>query len=294
VGTDQIWDSECSTQTCFGVPMHRLDLMQSEVNSGGAPPRIMMMGQDVGQRSTLSVNHGNFYLDTTKSLAQQRALRAGQVSVFEAGHTYYAFLLFAKPTTRQTYTVWVGPGFDVTKDVQAYRVDVSDKPSTFHETIWPSSWPNPVYNAGYLTVQMDMNFTDFQNGYASAKQNACQPETFCSLDQTSKACGCALGASDPLFKDCQSVCSKWAGHDIDCPVTLGSDNKLHSSCYGFGFKLPGQFANGTSHTPKGACYPNNTDWNVPFIKADQNTAGSCYYTKLPTYQSCTQPSRYGQ
>jgi len=291
-GVPGIWDKECSTNTCFGVPLHRLYLVQSEINTGAAPPLILMMGQSVGQRSTLSVNHGDFYIDTTQSLAQQQNLRAGQVSVFEAGHTYYNFLLFAKPTTRQTYTVWVGPGLDLQNDVKAYQVDIKGAPPTFTESSWPISWPQPTYDSstGLLTVTMDMNFSDFQNGYTAAKQEDCQPATFCTLN-SSNSCGCALSSSDKLFKECTEVCGKWAGHDIDCPVMKGSDGKLHSTCYGFGFTLPQQFVNGTPHTPKGVCYPDDSDWNVNFTRANQPTAGSCYYTTVPTYQACKQRAK---
>lgn len=288
-GVPGIWDKECATNTCFGVPLHRLYLVQDEINKGAAPPRILMMGQSVGQRSTLSVNHGDFYIDTTQSLAQQQNLRAGQVSVFEGGHTYYNFLLFAKPTTRQTYSMWVGPGFDLQNDVKAYQVDIKGAPPTFTETAWPLSWPQPTYDSstGLLTVTMDMNFTDFQNGYTAAKEEDCQPASFCTLN-SSNSCGCALSSSDKLYKECKAVCGKWAGHDVDCPVMQGSDGKLHSTCYGFGFTLPQQFVNGTPHTPKGLCYPDDSDWNVNFTRADQATAGSCYYTTVPTYQTCKQ------
>jgi hypothetical protein len=69
VGAGGIWDTTCSNNVCFGVPLHRLDLLQAEVDNklGPIPPRILMMGQSVDQRSTLSVNHGNFYIDTTQS-----------------------------------------------------------------------------------------------------------------------------------------------------------------------------------------------------------------------------------
>lgn len=287
-GSGGVWDTQCSTNTCFGVPLHRLFLMQDEVDKGTPPPAIMMMGQDEGQRSTLSVNHGDFYIDTTQSQAQQQKLGAGQVTVFQGGHTYYNFLLFGKTSTRQTYSVWVGPGFNPSQDVQAFKADIAAAPPTFTPVAWPATWPQPTYDSGtgLLTVTMDMNFTDFQNGYAAAKQASCQPSTFCSYSGSS--CGCALNQDDPLYKECTAVCGKWAGNDIDCPLLQGTDGQLHSACFGFSFKLPTQFANGTSHTPAGECYPNNTDWNVPFVAADKQLAGSCFYSKVPTYQTCTQ------
>lgn len=292
-GSGGIWDRKCSTNTCFGVPLHRLFLTQDEVDSKATPPPIMMMGQDVGQRSTLSVNHGNFYIDTTQSLAQQRALRAGEVTVFEAGHTYYNFLLFAKPATQQTYSVWVGSGFDPNADVKAYKVDIAYAPPTYKEVPWPSTWPKPIYQSetGMLTVTMNMDFADFKNGYAAAKAESCQPATFCSLDAKSNTCGCALKSSDGLYDECKAVCGKWAGHDVDCPMLTGTDGKLHSACFGFGFKLPTSFANGTSHTPSGMCYADNSDWNVPFVPADENTAGTCYDPSPPAYTACKHGSK---
>jgi hypothetical protein len=292
-GVPGVWDRSCSTGTCFGVPLHRLFLTQNEIDNKASPPPIMMMGQDVGQRSTLSVNHGNFYIDTTQDLAQQRALRASQVSVFEPGHTYYNFLLFAKPATRQTYSVWVGPGFDPDTDIKAYKVDISGTPPAYTDVSWPSSWPKPVYvsSTGMLTVTMDMNFSEFENGYAAAKAEECQPATFCSLNSVTNTCGCALNQSDGLYHECESVCGKWAGHDVDCPLLMGSDNKMHSACFGFGFKLPRDFANGTPHTPGGMCYPNDPDWHVDFVPADETVAGACHYASVPPYVPCTQGKR---
>ena len=85
-------------------------------------PFVRMGGQSTYQRSTLTANHGTYFLDTSVSydtqwqnkeqgrrqLHQHHSLRQRQltpsdpcsqrsVNVFQGGQTYYMFFLFAKP-----------------------------------------------------------------------------------------------------------------------------------------------------------------------------------------------------
>ena len=69
-----------------------------------------MMGQAKFQRSNLTVNHGQYYIDTGVSIAQQVAADANNLNVFQAGKSYDVFFVYAKPTTQQTYTMFVGKG----------------------------------------------------------------------------------------------------------------------------------------------------------------------------------------
>jgi cell migration-inducing and hyaluronan-binding protein len=58
------WNKDCTSQSCYGVPLYREFQTKSE---NGSPARfIMMMGAAIAQRNTLTVNHGNnYYIDAT-------------------------------------------------------------------------------------------------------------------------------------------------------------------------------------------------------------------------------------
>src|SRR5262249_18226303 len=123
---------DCATSHCYGVPLHRLSMTKSD---GTSPRVIRMMGQSIGQRSTLTVNHGVYYLDTTVDKNKQlselsptagtdargcvipgsnppttAAINNCNVNVFRKGETYYLFQLYASQDTEQTYLFYVGPG----------------------------------------------------------------------------------------------------------------------------------------------------------------------------------------
>jgi len=253
-----------------------------------------MAGQSIAQRSTLTVNHGKYYVDTTVSETTQRGGFADKlINVFMGGHTFYTFLLYAKPkpddqngapATKQTYQMYVGPkkDFNVDTDVMAVRAHAELAPVTFEEVTWPSNWKKPEYTPlpdgyGILEVTMDMNFDDFKTNYNKVAEEKCQPRSFCSW--SGSTCGCALSESDSLYDQCKAVCSQWTKKDVDCP---------DGGCYGFGVKFPEKFEakdQKVQHDP--TCYPKNEDWNIEFQKADETKAGSCYYKDLPKAQFCT-------
>jgi hypothetical protein len=239
-----------------------------------------MAGQSTAQRSTLTVNHGRYYLDTTVSAADQSAV-ASNLNVFDPGQTYYTFLLYAKPSTEQTYDLYVGPGFNPSTDVFAARADISGSPTQFTPDQWPATWSKQYDpNSGVLTVTMNMDFDEFKTDYNASGQDLCKPQNFCSLQSTTKSCGCALPSSDGLFKDCQAICGKWAGKDVDCPK---------GRCFGFGVKLPSGFTTGPKPNlpPSPQCFPQNDDWNTPFTPASPSVAGpACYYSSLPQSKFC--------
>lgn len=262
-----VWDSSCSNENCYGVPLYREYVNQSEL---GTQPSIRMMGQDIGQRSTMSVNNGSYYLDTQVTPAQQGPYLFR--NVFEAGRTYNVFFLFAKPTTTQTYSIYVGPGFSLANDLHAVLMDNSGP--SFSNTAWPSTWGMSYVN-NVLTITTNMNFTAFQNGYTHAQQDHCQPAGFCSLN-SAKACGCSLSPGNSLYNDCQQVCSTWTRKDVDCP---------EGGCYGFSFKLPTTFATGQHQPPATACYPQTNTWN-PQFSAHDVSGQQCYYSPVPTVQTC--------
>ncbi len=281
------WAVDCTNPTCYGVPLYRQDINPVEK---GTKPAIRMAGQAIAQRSTLTVNHGSYYMDTTVSEAiQRRGIASNLVNVFKGGETYYTFLLFAKPkpddpakgppATKQTYQMYVGTtGFNPATDVFEVTADISAVPLDFtKKTTW--DWEEPEYNAqtGMLTVTIDTSFQTFKDDYNKVAEEHCQPPTFCSW--SGKACGCALNPDNTLFNQCQAVCSGWTNKDVDCP---------DGGCYGFGVKFPTDFvANGQASPPAPACYPNNGDWNVPFQPATEEKAGTCYDKEPPTGTFCT-------
>ncbi|MCB8881474.1 hypothetical protein ACELLULO517_14585 [Acidisoma cellulosilytica] len=132
-------------------------------------PFIRMAGASEWQRSSLTVNGGTYYLDTTTSQNEQRstnalgaptdtninyvdcAYRQGNlktlnceprsVNVFKGGETYDVLFLFVTPTIEQTYQIYVGDGFN--KDTDIHGVQVPDSNQHFKIDPWsamPKSW----------------------------------------------------------------------------------------------------------------------------------------------------------
>jgi hypothetical protein len=87
-----------------------------------------------------------------------------------------------------------------------------------------------------------------------------------------------LDSKDPLFDDCQSVCTKWAGKDVKRP---------NGKCFGFSSKMADHFA----PTPKGdprpqsssVCFPNGI-FNTSVTPASVELAGTCANPLLPIAQ----------
>ncbi len=288
------WTRDCATPACFGVPLYREDVNPDE-KQNGAKPFIRMAGQGVAQRSTLTMNHGTYYMDTTVSQDKQTAWSGGpgnyRGNLFKGGHTYYTFFLYAEPgpdegktglpATHQTYEMYVGTkDFNQATDVFPVQVNVATNPFVINDK---ASVPtenftvNYVQSTGMLTVTMDMGFDDFKTNYNKAHQDHCQPASFCSWDPAGNggqgSCGCALSSGDSLYKQCTAVCTKWTNKDVDCP---------EGGCYGFGVKLPDSFeAQNQGVAPAPSCYPNDDNWNIKFNAVDQTTAGSCYYKTAP-------------
>ncbi|HEX7288012.1 MAG TPA: G8 domain-containing protein [Candidatus Angelobacter sp.] len=268
------WARACTSSKCYGVPLYR-DYLNP--NEQGVQPPIRMAGQGIAQRSSLTLNHGKYYIDTTMSEKTQRNARQF-INVFKGGHTYYTFLLFAKPkpddpkgapATKQTYQMYIGvPGFNKDTDVFPVRANVEKIPLEFP----PSQMKiEKEYKDGLLTVTLDMGFDEFKTNYNKVAKEKCQPRTFCSWNDGNSSCGCALGGSDPLYQQCQAVCSAWTNKDVDCP---------DGGCYGFGVKFPDGFeAKEQYKPPVPSCYPDDSNWNVKFHRRDD--AGSCTYKTLP-------------
>jgi hypothetical protein len=282
------WTQDCATPNCFGVPLYREFLRKGE----SGKPYIRMAGQGIAQRSTLTVNHGTYFMDTTPSEKTQRAWSGNNNSQyrgnqFMGGHWYYVFLLYAKPgdengnplpdTTKQTYEVYVGPDFNQVNDVKPIRISVENTPFSPADTEsdpFPSDNFHTDYQDNVLSVTMDMNFAEFRKNYLATAENKCQPQNLCSWTESksSGSCGCKLSDKDPLYSQCQAVCSKWTTADVDCP---------EGGCYGFKFWLSDNFKpEDQAQIPTPACLKKSDDWNIMF-KPLGNGAGSCQYKQPP-------------
>jgi hypothetical protein len=290
-GTD--WAQVCEDPTCYGVPLYRQYLVQGE--QAGLGQGIRMMGQATAQRSALTVNNGVYYIDTTVSAAQQSAVQlpvpVSNLNVFQANQTYYVFLLFAKPTTTQTYQLYVGPGFNPSTGVAMVQADITTVPLAFTQGTWP--WAAPLYNSstGILTVTVDMGFPAFQTAFAATGAGKCQPSSFCTWSTTNSQCQCALQSGDYLYNECSeknsagesAICS-WAVKDFDCPW---------GGCFGFAVTLSSTFTTGQIPDPRptATCFPSSQDWNVTFTPASTDLAGACFNPPVPSPQFCTSRGR---
>ena len=67
------WDRPCSNEKCYGIPLTRQLLTKSDA---GVAKTIRMMGQAVGQRNSLTVDRGIYYVDTTVDRQTRSTRRA--------------------------------------------------------------------------------------------------------------------------------------------------------------------------------------------------------------------------
>lgn len=298
------WDETCTQPNCFGVPLYREGLVPADDNAASF---IRMAGQAVYQRSSLTVNNGSYYMDTGASLTTQNNWAVGpDINVFTAAQIYNVFLLYAKETTVQAYSLYVGTDFTPSDPTQLW-VTRADKDGPFQfmpqssYTIVECSSLKPgtdfawCYDfdqmAGILTVHMNMNFSDFKQNYAQAIEEHCQPQSYCTWNPSSNSCGCALSSNDQGYKECQNACSNWATKSIDCPWDSSDfTGGATGGCYGFGVQLPNDFMASDQMPPAGQCLPDDPTWNVMFKAALPATARKgCFYTrgKLPTGSFCS-------
>ncbi len=272
------WNKDCGGPFCYGVPLYRQLMTGIERTHVPAPPVVRMAGQGTGQRSTLAANNGVYYMDTTVSAERQSApsvIPRTSLNVFQPGGVYYTFLVFAKPSTTQTYQLYVGKsGFDKATDVWPIRADIATDPPVYKKAPLPSGQLLPAgwsvdydQTTGVLQVTMSMALDDFRLPWQAARVDKCQPSSFCAYDTKANACGCAVDANgrklDPLCQD--AVCS-WAGNDPECP---------NGGCWGFAFKLPASFNTDPSPDPRPApaCFPRNAAWDVPWQAVSPDIAG---------------------
>jgi hypothetical protein len=299
------WARQCSDPNCHGVPLYRQLLTTGE--GADDMQQVRMMGQDKSQRSSLTVNHGIYYIDTTKDAAVQNVPFK---NVFRADDSYYLFFLYAKSTTRQTYQIYVGkdPAYDVTKSVQGLRVSI---PGAYQFSPltpdWPKDWKRIYHpDSGILEVTIDMGSPELQGEFnkktSGLGKELCQPASMCSWDDSTQSCGFnPQAADDPRFKgpgwtdkDRDAICA-WSVRDYDCPK---------EGCLGFQFKMSGQFLADNSQRrswsytdAKGALQsyprafaaaPDPQPWQQNTFCRPSNgepDGGQCYYASAPVCPS---------
>ena len=244
------WWTGCTSQSCRGVPLYREYLTSEEMQEKSTYlPQIRLMGQANGQRSTLTMNRGAYYIDITQSCESQgncpRCVKVegnhcetwGPVeyspTTFLAGHTYYVYFLYVTPTTSQIYDMYIGDMKKEDLNITAIYVNPIGNYPTFTptDTSFITVSDKFVDNKkveGVVSVTLDMSKQE--PIFTATKPNFCKPKSYCEMRGSS--C-CKIGLAD-----CNSVeneCS-WGTHDIDCPVDNRNPDIMH--CFGFSFTLP--------------------------------------------------------
>lgn len=194
---NSFWTADnCATPACFGVPIYRQSLTNAEMTAYKANnshrPSIRMMGQASAQRSILTVNHENYYIDTTVPIAKQQA--AGPfINVFQPGAAYDIFFLYATETTKQSYSLYIGENLsqaDAEATITPGRMLIPNNSFPFTPVSggdW-ATFGGYDKDRGLLTVNLNLaQETDL--GIASRK-NFCQPTTSCEWKTDNNTCGC--------------------------------------------------------------------------------------------------------
>ncbi|HZD32082.1 MAG TPA: hypothetical protein VE779_10530 [Candidatus Angelobacter sp.] len=245
------WSIPCTTSHCRGVPLFREYLTDTE-STAKTRPQIRMMGQSTAQRSTLSLNHGAYYIDTTQNCTSQGGCpkcvtldpmnpkrcmtydtNPYSPSIFLGGHTYYVYFVYATKDTKQKYDIYVGPGSSVAElNVTPIRLDPNNYAIT---PATGTSFVNPTYTGSILNVSVDL--TGQSAAFTNSKPLFCRPQAYCKSSGSSCVC-------DPANALCQSGqltnsdCA-WGPTDMDCPVDPANPNGMQ--CFGFSFTMPGNF-----------------------------------------------------
>ena len=278
------WGDQCSAGSgptaCYGVPLYRQYLTDAEYtqyssNPSGFPrPAIRMMGQATGQRSTLTVNHGKYYIDDQVTKATQQASGATELNVYLPGQTYYTYLIYAKSTTHQIYQMFVGYGLDtdtVLASVKPFRVILNDQNYMFNPAQGPSfltvTYDNRPLPTGTGLVTIEVNLSAYADEFTQDTPSFCQPRTYCAPKGNQCACAPGTECTD------DSVCA-WSVKDLDCPLT---------GCFAFGITMLDNFKIGIAKPPAPGKFTDDPDysmdWGLPWELVDQSISGAqCHYT----------------
>ena len=288
------WSSACTNSKCRGVPLYREYLTTAE-QTARTRPQIRMMGQSTGQRSTMSLNYGAYYMDTTQNCTSQggcpKCLETDpknknicikydtdpfSPSVFLGGHTYYVYFLYATATTKQKYDIYVGDKAKLSDlNVTPIRLD----PNNYAITTAASNFiGTPTLTGPILTVNVDL--TGQSAAFNASKPLFCRPQSYCSSNGS--VCGCKPGSDCTDDSDCA-----WGPNDMDCPVDPANPNGMQ--CFGFSFTLPAEFkAPPVPIVPPDNLFVNFTrnayfeKGNVAFEQPTEIEEGdACTYNSLP-------------
>ncbi|MEI9979394.1 MAG: hypothetical protein WDN23_10405 [Edaphobacter sp.] len=295
------WAAACGDPQCYGVPLYRQTVTDAELNNIKTPdptdltkrPAVRMMGQGTGQRSTLTLNHAHYYIDTSLSgktqltppaLPGDLPPDAGpqqvlNINVFQPSQTYTVFFVFGSNSTKQSYSMFIGTGLSPT-DAQNVMVPARVLvPGGYQVSPSPGgAWATfGGYDpgTGVLTVNVDLSGADDLE--PKNRSDSCQPANFCTW-KTTNSCGCKAGSACSDDK----VCS-YGPKNMDCP-TIGG-------CYGFNLTLPASFqaidAGVTPPTPQMTDLFENTDpyfqkGTVTFTSVPSSVGGACFYKAPPT------------
>jgi hypothetical protein len=289
-GCNGYWGPDCSAGSgptaCYGVPLYRQYLTDAEYTkytgdpTGYHRPAVRLMGQATGQRSTLTVNHGKYYIDDQVTQATQQQ-SATNLNVYQGGQTYYTYFVYGKPGLHQIYQMFVGYGLDkklVLGSVHQFRVILNDQAYMFNPADSDPSFINPTYDdrplpdgTGLLTVEV--NLSAYADEFKNDTPQFCQPRSYCAPSQSDQSkCVCAPGS------ECtdDSVC-RWGINDIDCPL---------KGCFAYGVTLPNGFATGLAKPPAPGKFTDDPDysinWGIPWDLVDLGISGKqCHYTMPP-------------
>ncbi len=287
------WTHQGATPQTFGVPLYREYLTNDELMESPLPkPRALMLGQDSGQRSTLTLNHGHYYIDTSNNCdAQGMCLPSNPasehgVSVFQEGQTYYVYFIYGKASTQLTFDIYLGPNDETGKwKVVPVRGTFDTDNYMFNPIPGGEPWIAPEYHKdkNVLTVTVDLSKSSIADEFKAEFSDACQPTTYCGIKvkkDGTKTCGCTIALGSSCKDD--EVCS-WGPKDPDCP---------EQGCYGFAFTMPSDWSPPAQPVdpPAGTKFPDGpSDYfapnNVQFQTVDLSKFGQktqCQYTTPPT------------
>jgi cell migration-inducing and hyaluronan-binding protein len=244
-----------------------------------------MMGQGTGQRSNLTMNHGSYYLDTTVSAKVQGATGATNLNVFLKDQSYYVYLLYAKASTHQQYSLYIGKNYSEADALAKVTTGLVNPFKGTKPVFIPGTGSTPEWitsktydpKTGFITVAIDL--AEQESIFEKDLSDSCRPETYCSV-HTDGMCGCKPGSN------CKhnSVCS-WGPKQPDCPV---------AGCFGFAVKMPSDFDSSKFAkpiaTPKPIHFsgdsgsdPYFASGNIVFYNVPEKVSGAqCFYSKPPT------------
>ena len=293
-GRPDNWDMRANSRTCYGVPIYRQYLNDEE--KVGEQQGIRMLGAELYQRSTMIANKGKYYIDTAVSASKQQS--AAFRNEFKANQKYNFFLIYAKPTTRVTFQMYVGDNntvtFDAETDLEMVRVGIKrDDPAKVlveHDSaqfitpdVWPKGWSRTYKpSTGILEVTMDLTLTKFETDFKESEADSCGPPSFC--EWKGDRCGCADypdSKKNPLMFPCEDSICEWSSLRSECPK---------NGCFGFQVKFPPGFVaddstmpgSNVSYKPLHRPDPEPSfplDWHVTWQKASQDLSWDDSFSK---------------